>query len=76
MVSRKGFVVYYTTSKIIPEIEKLGVHVVYKNDKRNYLTGYVDSPNYERVKTQIEAMKAVKKFEESLMEVSNYEFSE
>ena len=76
MVSRKGLVVYFTTTKIIPEIEKLGVHIVYKNEKRNYLTGYVDSPIFERVFKQIEAMKACKKVEESLMDFSNYEFKE
>jgi uncharacterized protein YlbG (UPF0298 family) len=76
MVSRKGFVVYYQTAKIIPEIEKLGVHIVYRNDNRNYFIGYVDSPIFERVKKQIETMKAVKKFEESLVETGNYEFSE
>ena len=76
MVSRKGLVVYYTTAKIIPEIEKLGVHIVYKNDKRNYLTGYLDSFVFDRVFKQIEAMKACKKVEESLVDYTNYTFKE
>lgn len=76
MVSRKGLVVYFTTPKIVTEIEKLGVHIVYKNEKRNYLTGYLDSQNFERVFKQIEAMKACKKVEESQMDFANYTFKE
>jgi len=76
MVSRKGIVIYYTTAKVVQEIEKLGVHIVYKNDKRNYLTGYIDSTQFERVKKQIETMKTIKKVEESLLENTNYEFTE
>ena len=76
MVSRKGLVVYFTTPKIVMEIEKLGVHIVYKNEKRNYLTGYLDSQNFERVFKQIEAMKACKKVEESQMDFANYTFKE
>ena len=76
MVSRKGLVVYFTTPKIVTEIEKLGVHIVYKNEKRNYLTGYLDSQNFEHVFKQIEAMKACKKVEESQMDFANYTFKE
>lgn len=76
MVSRKGIVVYFTTPKIVTEIEKLGVHIVYKNEKRNYLTGYLDSQLFERVFKQIEAMKACKKVEESQMDFANYTFKE
>ncbi len=76
MVSRKGIVIYYTTAKVVQEVEKLGVHIVYKNDKRNYLTGYIDSTQFERVKKQIEMMKTIKKVEESLLENTNYEFTE
>ena len=60
----------------MPEIEKLGVHIVYKNDKRSYLTGYVDTPVFDRIFKQIEAMKACKKVEESFMDFANYEFKE
>jgi uncharacterized protein YlbG (UPF0298 family) len=76
MVSRKGLVVYYSTPKIVNEIEKKGVHIVYNNEKRNYLTGYVDSNQFDRVKKDISQMKAVKKVEDSLMEFENYSFTE
>ena len=76
MVSRKGLIVYYSTPKIGTEIEKKGVHVVYNNEKRNYLTGYVDTNQFERVKKDISQLKAVKKVEDSLMEFDNYTFKE
>ncbi len=76
MVSRKGMIVFFQTPKVVAEIEKAGVHVVYKNDKRNYLTGYVDSPQFEKIKKQVEAIKNVRKVEESLLDMQELDFKE
>lgn len=76
MINRKGIIVYFQTVKIIPEIEKQGVAVVYKNDKRNYLVGYVDKNQFDRVKKQLEGMKNVKKVEESLLDMEQFAFPE
>jgi uncharacterized protein YlbG (UPF0298 family) len=76
MISRKGIIVWFVTPRVRQEIEKQGVNVVYQNDKRNYLTGYVDANQFERVKKQLEAMKNVKKVEESLTEMDVLDFPE
>ncbi len=76
MVSRKGMIIFFQTPKVVAEIEKAGVHVVYKNDKRNYLTGYVDSAQFEKVKKQVEAIKNVRKVEESLQDMQELDFKE
>jgi uncharacterized protein YlbG (UPF0298 family) len=76
MVSRKGIIVYYATPKVRQEIEKQGVNIVYQNEKRNYLTGYVDATQFERIKKVLETMKNIKKVEESLVEMEELNFSE
>jgi len=76
MVTRKGIVIYFTQAKIRQEIEKLGVNIVYVNDKRFYMAGYVDSTQFERIKKTIEGFKNVKKVEESLAEMENLDFTE
>lgn len=75
MIVRKSILVYFVSPKIRQEVEKLGVNIVYVNDKRNYLAGYVDATQFERVKKQLEAMKNIKKVEESLvdMDVLNFQ---
>lgn len=76
MVTRKGIVIYFSQAKIRQEIEKLGVNIVYVNEKRFYMTGYVDTTQFERVKKTIEGFKNVKKVEESLAEMENLDFTE
>lgn len=76
MISRKGIIVYFLTPKVIQEIEKQGVAVAYKNDKRNYLVGYVDKNQFDRVKKQLEGMKNIKKVEESLLDMDQFAFPE
>lgn len=76
MVSRKGIIVYYATPKVRQEIEKQGVNIVYQNEKRNFITGYVDSNQFERIKKTLETMKNIKKVEESLVEMEELNFSE
>lgn len=76
MINRKGIIVYFQTPKVIQEIEKQGIAVVYKNEKRNYLVGYVDKNQFDRVKKQLEGMKNVKKVEESLLDMEQFAFPE
>jgi len=76
VVTRKGIVIYFTQAKVRQEIEKLGVNIVYVNEKRFYMMGYVDSTQFDRVKKAIEGFKNVKKVEESLAEMENLNFTE
>jgi len=76
MVSRKGLIIYFASSKVKQEVEKLGINIVYVNEKRSYLTGYVDASQLERVKKQLETMKNIKKVEESLVDMEVLNFTE
>ncbi|MCK7488188.1 MAG: YlbG family protein [Bacillus subtilis] len=76
MITRKGIIVYFQTAKVIPEIEKQGLNITYKNEKRNYVVGYVDATQFERIKKQLETMKNVRKVEESLVDMDQFSFKE
>ncbi|MDP2424865.1 MAG: DUF2129 domain-containing protein [Candidatus Izemoplasmatales bacterium] len=76
MIQRKGIITYFQSAKVVSEIEKLGVNIAYKNEKRGYCIGYVDENQFSRIKKQIEALKNVKKVEESLLEMEQFSFVE
>ena len=76
MVIRKGILVYFASGKIRQEVEKVGVNIVYFNEKRNYLAGYVDATQFERIKKQLETMKNVRKVEESLLDMEPLNFQD
>lgn len=76
MVKRKGIIVYFQNKKVAKEIEKAGVNVTYINPKANYLSGYVDSEQFENVKKQIQKFRLVRKVEESLVDMDEFEFKE
>lgn len=76
MVKRKGIIVYFQNKKVAKEIEKAGVNVTYLNPKANYLSGYVDADQFERIKKQIQKIRQVKKVDESLVDMDVFEFTE
>lgn len=76
MVSRKSLIVYFQNKKVAKEIEKLGVNITYINAKTNYLTGYLDATNYEKVKKQIATLRHVKKVEDSFLDLGGFDFKE
>lgn len=76
MIQRKGIIVFYTSPKVLAEAERLGVHVTYRNEARGYLAGYVDETQYERIKKQLEAVKNVRKVDESLVDLKELDFVE
>ncbi len=76
MIQRKGIIVFYQSPKVIAEVERLGVHVTYKNESRNYLAGYVDATQFEKIKKLIEAVKNVRKVEESLADMKDLDFQD
>jgi uncharacterized protein YlbG (UPF0298 family) len=76
MIQRKGIVIFYQSPKVIAEAERLGVHVTYRNEQRNYVAGYVDATQFERIRKQLEQMKNVRKIDESLVDMKELDFSE
>ncbi|HAQ56589.1 MAG TPA: hypothetical protein DCR44_04220 [Acholeplasmatales bacterium] len=76
MIQRKGIIVFYQSPKVIAEVERLGVHVTYKNENRNYLAGYVDATQFDKIKKLIETVKNVRKVEESLADMKDLDFED
>ncbi|HOP57373.1 MAG TPA: DUF2129 domain-containing protein [Bacillota bacterium] len=76
MVNRKGIIVYFQSKKIVKEVEKTGVNVVYINPKAKYLTGYIDASEYEKARKQIQKIRLVRKVEESLVDMEEFSFNE
>lgn len=76
MVKRKGFIIYYKSKKVLKDIKKFHVNLTYVNESQNYAIGYVDESYYENTKTRLLQNKAIKKVEESLVEMAHLEFEE
>ncbi|MBN2504480.1 MAG: DUF2129 domain-containing protein [Bacilli bacterium] len=76
MVKRKGIIVYFQNKKVAKEIEKAGVNIAYVNPKANYLSGYVDADNFEKVKKQIQNLRLVRRVDESLVDMDEFSFKE
>ncbi len=76
MVKRKGFIIYFKSKKILKDIKKFHVNITYVNDKGNYAVGFVDDPYYESTKARLLQNKAIKKVEESLIDMDHLEFEE
>ncbi len=76
MIKRKGIIVYFQNKKIAKEAETLGVSIAYLNPKAGYLTGYIDADQFEKAKKQLLRHKLVKKVDESLLDMENFDFKE
>ncbi len=76
MVKRRGIIVYFQNKKVAKEIAKNGVNITYLNPKANYLSGFVDAENFEKIKRQIQKMRLVRKVEESLVDMEDFDFKE
>ncbi|MBN2696961.1 MAG: DUF2129 domain-containing protein, partial [Bacilli bacterium] len=53
-----------------------GVNIAYVNPKANYLSGYVDADNFEKVKKQIQNLRLVRRVDESLVDMDEFSFKE
>jgi len=76
MVKRKGIIVYFQNKKVAKEVEKAGVHITYLNPKANYLSGYVDAEQFDKIRKQIQKFRQVRKVDESLVEMDEFDFKE
>jgi len=76
MVNRKGIIIYFQNKKIVKEVEKAGVHISYVNPKANYLAGYIDEGQFDRVKKQLQKHRQIRKIEESMIEMEHLSFKE
>lgn len=76
MVSRKALIFYFQSKKVLKEIEKFNLNIVYVNEKANYAVAYTDSQNVEKAKKQLQSVHGIKKVEESLADMDHLDFKE
>ncbi len=76
MVKRKGIIVYFQNKKVEKDVEKAGVNITYLNPKARYLTGFVDADDYEKVRKQLQKFRLVRKVDESLVDMDEFDFKE
>ena len=69
MVERKGIVIYFQNKKVIKNIKKFDINISYINEAGRYMTGYVDSKDFNTIKKELNNLKLVKKVDESLIEM-------
>ena len=72
MVKRKSIIVHFRSPKAIKQIEQFA-NVTYYHKKRRYAVCYVTESEKEEMIKKMEALKLVKRVEESLFETDEYE---
>ena len=72
MVKRRSLIVHFRSPKAVKQIENL-VTVTYYHKKRRYAVCYVNEPEMEETIQKLQALKLVKRVEESLFETTEYE---
>lgn len=73
MVDRKSYIVYFKTPRVLKRIKKMA-DVSYFHKKRRYAVIYLDEQNHKKVVENINALKHVKKVEESQFDMNQYQF--
>ena len=71
MIKRKPIIVYFRSPKALKQIENL-TNVTYYHKKRRYCVCYVNEDELEAKIKEIQAIKLVKRVEESLIETDEY----
>jgi uncharacterized protein YlbG (UPF0298 family) len=73
-IARKLLVVYYNHYHVIKKLEKHG-HLIYSSKKLKYAYVYINAKDLKLVMNNINNIKGVTKVEESLMDMSEYNFT-
>jgi len=71
MIKRTSVIVYFRSPKAVKQIEKIAP-VNYYHKKRRYAVCYVNEAQKDAIIAQFQAMKLVKRVEESLFENDGY----
>jgi uncharacterized protein YlbG (UPF0298 family) len=73
-VARKLLVVYYNHQHVVKKLEKHG-HLIYSSNKLKYAYIYIDAKDLKMSFNNIKHIKGVLKVEESLTDMSEFNFS-
>ena len=70
MLDRKSLIVYFRNPKIIKRLEQVG-NVTYFHKKRRYAVVYVNADEIDKIKSELEKQRHVRKVEHSLLYEDN-----
>jgi len=71
MRNRKSIIVYFKSPRVLKRLKKIG-NVAYFHNKRKYAVLYIDEERMEKIRKELEALKHVRRVEESLLDDSMY----
>ena len=74
MLKRRSLIVYFRNPKILKTIEKIS-EIKYYTKKKKYAVIYVNEDEVEQKIQELQAIKLIRKVEESLFETEEYQFN-
>lgn len=74
MLKRRSLIVYFRNPKVLKTIEKIS-EIKYYTKKKKYAVIYVNEDEVEQKTQELQAIKLVRRVEESLFETEEYQFN-
>jgi uncharacterized protein YlbG (UPF0298 family) len=74
MLKRKSLIIYFRNPKALKQLEKFG-EIMYFTKKKKYAIMYVNEEELQEKVKEIQALKLVRKVEESLFDTNEYQIN-
>jgi len=73
MIDRKGIVIYFQNAKVVKQLDKYNINIVYVNEAGKYLTGYCNTKDLPNIRKELKNNKLIRKIEESYVDMPEIE---
>jgi uncharacterized protein YlbG (UPF0298 family) len=74
MIERKGLIVYFEDKEVLNKLDKNIVNIYYVSERNNYAIIYCDLNRYKPLCSQLQTMKGIISFEDSMSNVEANSF--
>jgi uncharacterized protein YlbG (UPF0298 family) len=74
MIERKGLIVYFEDKEVLNKLDKNVVNIYYVSERNNYAIIYCDLNRYKPLCSQLQTMKGIISFEDSMSNVEANSF--
>jgi uncharacterized protein YlbG (UPF0298 family) len=74
MIERKGLIVYFENKEVLNKLDKNIVNIYYVSERNNYAIIYCDLNRYKPLCSQLQSMKGIISFEDSMSNVEANSF--
>ena len=74
MIERKGLIVYFEDKEVLNKLDKNVVNIYYVSERNNYAIIYCDLNRYKPLCSQLQTMKGLISFEDSMSNVEANSF--